>query len=54
MKREMELDFIVNRLRNKPTEMEADQAADFLIELYRECVHLELQLEKSSQDYWSK
>ncbi len=54
MKREMEIDFIVGRLRNNPTNKEAEYAADLIIDLYRECVELELRLDKSTQDYWSR
>jgi hypothetical protein len=54
MKQEMEIYFIVGRLRNNPTDEESERAADLIIELYRECTELGLQIEKSSQDYWSK
>lgn len=54
MKREAEILSIVSRLRNNPTDEESERAAELLIELHRECTELELQLEKSSQDYWSK
>jgi len=54
MKRESEIMSIADRLRNGPTVEESERAAELLIELYRECTDLELQLEKSSQDYWSK
>lgn len=54
MKRETEIYFMVDRLQNNPTDEEAECAAKLLLELYRECTELKLQLEKNSQDYWSK
>ena len=54
MKREAEILSIADRLRNNPTAKEAERAAELLIELHTECMDLDLQLQKSSQDYWSK
>ena len=54
MKREVEIYHIASRLQNNPTDEESERAAELLIELYRESTELELRLEKSSQDYWSK
>ena len=54
MKREVEIYHIASRLQNNPTDEESERAAELLIELYRETTELELRLEKSSQDYWSK
>lgn len=54
MRREAEILSIADRLRNNPTDKEVERAAELLIELHTECMDLDLQLEKSSQNYWSK
>lgn len=54
MKRDAEIYYIASRLQNNPTDEEAIKASELLIELHREIENLNLQLEKSSQDYWSK
>lgn len=54
MKREVEINSIVDRLQNNPTAEEAAQAAQIIIDLYRECNDLELEVERVSNDYWSK
>lgn len=54
MKREFEIDFIVGRLENNPTDEELALAVKLIYELYRECTNLELTVERVSNDYWSK